>query len=72
MYATVDGQALQHVSIDDLSMKIRIARVALGSILQWLEASQSDHELLDRLNAAVEIVGAEIDDVVRVIPAQQN
>ena len=68
MHALMKDIDLEESRRQELTQQIRLSRASLGSILEWLETSDADPELVEELQTYIANIGAEVDELVEALP----
>jgi hypothetical protein len=69
MYALAKDLNLDDRRLQELAQNIRLSRATLGSVLEWLESSEVNSELLEQLQGYLDAISADIDELVEALPA---
>jgi hypothetical protein len=64
MYAIVRDLELDYSRRQELVQQIRLSRASLGAVLEWLESSDVNPELVGQLQTYIDHVSAEVDELV--------
>ena len=68
MHALIKDIDLEEIRRQELTQQIRLSRASLGSILEWLETTDADPELVEELQTYIANIGAEVDELVEALP----